>query len=204
LGNVNDLGYLNSLYWGILALKVLKNFYLRSGQTSLNGVRMFGELLSVNKSIESLALDNYKFPSLTNTSILVFGQYLFHNDTLKELYIWGNKIGCTSAELIAKVLMKNNSIQTIHIDGQIRDKGAYHLGEMLKKNSSLKNLNLIGNKITNIGARYILEGCKHNTTLKKLSLYENDLTEAISDDIIDMKKVNKSIDSIGYYCSNFD
>ena len=59
------------------------------------------------------------------------------------------------------------------IDNEIGDEGAIAIGEALKKNNTLKSLNLCYTGIGYQGTNYILDGLKKNITMKNLNLNSN-------------------------------
>lgn len=55
----------------------------------------------------------------------------------------------------------------------IGDEGAKHLAKIFTTNSTLKELNLVSNNITNVGFQALNESLKVNNSLEKLSLTFN-------------------------------
>ena len=75
-------------------------------------------------------------------------------------------------------LMFNTTLTELNLDrNNISDEGAIVIGEGLKINTTLIKLRLSMNKISDEGAIVIGEGLKINTTLIKLSLLINNISD---------------------------
>lgn len=78
---------------------------------------------------------------------------------LKSLRIMSSGVDDEGVQLLAGYLQKNPPLQKLLLElNNITDKGALNLGEALKINTNLKELNLMGNKsITNAGLKSLGE-----------------------------------------------
>ena len=97
---------------------------------------------------------------------------------MKELYFGANKLYNSGAVYIADALLINNTIIKIDLciflyklaSNSITDDGAEALGNMLKKNTTLKYLNLETNNIGPKGIAKLSEALQQNSTLEHLNL----------------------------------
>lgn len=77
---------------------------------------------------------------------------------------------------IALALTDNSMVKILNLtDNFLTDDACYHLGEMLKINSTLEELNMSGCKIKSSGAQRLLRGLARNWSLKILNLDKNEL-----------------------------
>ena len=60
-------------------------------------------------------------------------------------------------------------------DNNIRSEGGRSLGRMLRRNSSLTDLNLSLNRLEDEGGRLLIDGLRKNSTLQNLNLSSNSL-----------------------------
>ena len=93
---------------------------------------------------------------------------------LYRLTIRGNPIGGRGLLLLSKALITNSSLVKLdmsHCSLEISKENGPVLTEMLRKNKTLRDINLAGNsKISDLGVFFIAEGLKRNTVLEKLNI----------------------------------
>merc|ERR1712130_481603 len=104
------------------------------------------------------------------------------------------QLGDTDCVTIGEILKINTSLTEINIcSNEIGDKGAKSIAGALKTNTSLSDLALSNNKIGDEGAKAIGEGLKTNITLKELYLRRNNISDAGAKSIVEALKINKKL-----------
>jgi len=102
-------------------------------------------------------------------------QFYSGNDFL-SLFLDGNSIGDTGAELLANVLKKNHVLQHVSLSwNKISDVGAIKILEMLKENRALREVSLIENPISEPLLREIqaeLQGREYDE--EETEIFENE------------------------------
>ena len=95
-----------------------------------------------------------------------------YNRTLQELDLSGNTIGEEGAFIIANILAKNTAIKVLKLTRcAIPPKGVATMCKILEcTNKTLERLDLGANTVSSGGARYIGEMLKSNTTMVDLNL----------------------------------
>jgi len=97
--------------------------------------------------------------------------------SMRELVLTGNDIGFNGTSALARALMDNTTLETLHIqDNIIADYGAEELARMLNRNHTLRTLKLYGNGIGPKGCEALALALKCNTTLQTMRLFSNRVT----------------------------
>ena len=131
--------------------------------------------LSHNTSLEKLNMSGSNFSS---ENVLHLASVLRVNTRLKELDISVCNIQSSDSVHLAKALEENTTtqLQTLELgswrDNPIGSEGAVAFASMLKKNQSLKTLDLYDVSVGVDSALELIESLKHNTTLEELVLSE--------------------------------
>jgi hypothetical protein len=113
-----------------------------------------------------------------------------NNIPLKTLSLRYCKLGNEGVTEIAKILEKNTSVENLNIEGNfITDVGIKKLALALKTNKSLKYLDLKYNGINRKGAQSIAEALKINKTLESLDLGNNFIGDEGAEAIVDVMRV---------------
>ncbi len=100
-------------------------------------------------------------------------------NSLKILYLSGNKISDNGFKELGKALQVNNTLEELHISanhGSIH--GAEALAFALRKNTKLKVLKASANNFTENGCRALLSIFSENSTLEVLDISNNDVGDA--------------------------
>jgi hypothetical protein len=151
----------------------------------------------VNKQCTMLRLSDNR---ITSEGVLILTEALHNNTTLKELYIFNNRVDDKGVDSLARVLTKNNSTLKILNLGwnPITDDGVGYLADMLKTNRTLSTLLLPRTRISDQGVKLLANALmQHNTSLKMLSLDVNDLvTDSSVSFLIDMMNQNESLQKL--------
>jgi len=112
---------------------------------------------------------------LSDAELLAICDTLSELDHVQTLNLRDCQITCNGAYLLCQLLHKNKNIQVIDLRfNQIADLGAQALSEMLQiQSTKLKTLILHYNAITQKGAFHIAQGLKLNTSLEELDISHN-------------------------------
>jgi hypothetical protein len=96
-----------------------------------------------------------------------------------QLSLWGNEITSDGASILADGLYNNTTLEQLYLSNNyISDMGVYSLTKVLStNNSTLKILDLGTNGITDVGAQYLADMLKHNTALTRLVLSGNKISD---------------------------
>ena len=95
---------------------------------------------------------------------------------------------------IAEAIQVNTTLKNLDISGNnISDAGAAAISDSLTSNSSLAKLNISSNNITSEGAKKIAQAIQVNTILKKLDISSNNISDAGVAAISDSLKRNSSL-----------
>ena len=145
-------------------------------------------MLNVNKTLRVLNLNECE---LDTTVITHVAAGLAHNASLAELNIRENIYSITH---LFKALCNNTSPKKLDIShNDLRMEGSVALGEMLSCNKSMTELNLGWCYIPDAGLREIAKGLLQNTSLKKLDISGNKLGMEGSVALAEMLSCNKSL-----------
>ena len=118
--------------------------------------------LQANGSVTKLKL------RITDTGVQHFATMLTVNTTLQELDLSQSSITDNVVSHLSRALQHNSSVTHLMLscNKSITNTGAVALGEMLRVNKSLRELNLRGTSVGEEGATALIEGLQHNQVLK--------------------------------------
>lgn len=102
-------------------------------------------------------------------------------------------------EIVAKHVMEHKKCKVLVLHhNNITEKGALHLSEALKNNTSLEKLNIGYNKIGDRGVVHIVESLlMNNSTLAKLHLQSNSITKVGAGYLAKMLRINPTMRKLG-------
>ena len=212
-------GGLREIARGLLQNTSLKKLDISENNLGMEGSVALAEMLSCNKSLTELNLWSCDIPQ---AGLREIARGLLQNTSLKKLDISGNKLGmegsvaqaemlscnksltelylrlCSIPEAglreIARGLLQNTSLKKLDISGNKPGmEGSVALAGMLSCNKSLTELNLRSCDIPEGGLREIARGLLQNTSLKKLDISENNLGMEGSVALAEMLSCNKSL-----------
>ena len=118
------------------------------------------------------------FNKITEEGASYIAEVLGTTRALRKLYLWHNPIGDKGLQYIAEALTTNTSLIELNLQFcslRITEENGPTLTEMLQKNKTLRELNLSVNKDNQ--ASFIIECLKKNTTLKTLDLRHCSITD---------------------------
>jgi hypothetical protein len=90
---------------------------------------------------------------------------------LKSLYLWNCGIGDDEAVKVAAFIKVDESMEQVHLNGNIESRGAKAIADALKHNKTLCYLNLVGNQIGDQGAEAFIDALSHNVCITKLFVF---------------------------------
>ena len=192
--------------WGNDAVRILAGYMKRSESLSslhLNcsdigdaGATALAEVLRTNTTLNSLGLSDN--PGIGNPSVMSLCEALKVNTTLSSLDLSGTGISDAGVLSLVEVLKTNTSSLTSLLlsDIKISHQSIKSIAEVLRVNSTLKDLKFEGNKVGVGGTKLIAESLKANTTLKLLSLSRNNIKAKCGRLFSDSLKVNGTLESL--------
>ena len=149
------------------------------------GVTLLADALEQNQSVVQVSFENL---NISNSGAHAIGKCLVVNKYIVRLNLQYNSI---SAEGIkAEAVAKSMSTTAHQLFCTSRPFG---IGESLKINSTLKELNLNGNEIGSMGAESIGDALKSNTSLEILRLVRNGIGDTGAISLGDGLKENSSL-----------
>ena len=156
----------------------LQKLDLGSNQISDEGATALGQALMGNTTLQRLYLYKNKISDEGATALV---QAMKGNTTLRHLHLGDNEISDEGATALARLLHRMLSIyacgREITASGNsfVSDKGATALARALERNTTLQELWLCNNKISDEteGATALARALERNTTLQELWLPNN-------------------------------
>ena len=193
--------------WGNDAVRILAGYMKRSeslsslylsycGDFGDAGATALAEVLRISTTLNSLGLWNN--PGIGNPSVISLCEALKVNTTLSSLDLSGTGISDAGVLSLVEVLKTNTSSLTSLFlsDIKISHQSLKSIAEVLRVNSTLKDLKFEGNKVGVGGTKLIAESLKANTTLKLLSLSRNNIKAKCGRLFSDSLKVNGTLESL--------
>ena len=174
----------------------LSSFHLIASDIGDAGATALAEVLRTNTTLNSLGLSNN--PGIGNPSVISLCEALKVNTTLSSLDLSGTGISDAGVLSLVEVLKTNASSLTSLLlsDIKISHQSLKSIAEVLRVNSTLKDLKFKGNKVGVGGTKLIAESLKANTTLKLLSLSRNNIKAKCGRLFSDSLKVNGTLESL--------
>ncbi|CAF3315341.1 unnamed protein product [Rotaria socialis] len=134
---------------------------------------------------------------ITPQGAITIGKSLENNITLSQLFLTDIQIGDVGAEALARSLANgaNSSLKELSLNNNgITDDGAEQLANMLKHNRSLIKVWIIKNCIKDRGIQSLARDVTNNNTLQLLSLIWNQFkTSETVNVIIQMLEINQTL-----------
>lgn len=113
---------------------------------------------------------------------------------IEQLDLACNFIGNEGVRIVTQALKANTTVKEVDLSSnKIEEEGARIIGDLLKVNKTITRLDLSYNKIRN-GWLSIIEVLKDNTTLKELKLYKNEIGNEGMKAAGEALKVNRTLE----------
>jgi Ran GTPase-activating protein (RanGAP) involved in mRNA processing and transport len=133
---------------------------------------------------------------ITDAQCVTLANALRSNTSLQILYLNNNLIGDTGVTALAQAISTHPSLLFLELDGNVIGmNGGIVLGQMLKNNTILQQLSLVGfgNQIGDGGTIAIAQALQMNTALQTLDLYGNGIGDNGAIALAQMLSVNQSL-----------
>jgi len=155
-------------------------------------VQELSTMLTENSTLVDLSLIDI---SISDAGVHHLSTALYMNTSLHHLNLYCNNITDKGIEHLSTMLMKNNTLQKfVLLSCSISDKSIAHLSSALQHNTSTSLLNLCDNKdITDAGAVALSGMLKKNKTLKMLQLHQTSLGEEGAGALINSLEQNRTM-----------
>eukprot|EP01063_Lacrimia_lanifica_P024128 TRINITY_DN32091_c0_g1_i1.p1 TRINITY_DN32091_c0_g1~~TRINITY_DN32091_c0_g1_i1.p1 ORF type:complete len:706 (+),score=241.17 TRINITY_DN32091_c0_g1_i1:65-2182(+) len=153
----------------LLTLSLERNKLQKEGMAAL------GSALAVNKKLKTLNL-GWNRAKIVGAISLADG--LRQNNTLVNLNLAMNQIGPEGSFAIANSLSENSTLVSLNLQHNRVAESVVMIGEALRVNTSLKELNLESCSLTAENVVFFAKALAANTTLKSLNLSRNELGDA--------------------------
>ena len=101
-------------------------------------------------------------------------EILTNTNVLHKLNLKGNHVGNEGLKSLCEVMLSNTSLTELNLANcsiVVSEDNGPVLTEMLRRNNTLKVLDLSGNSVTESGCHYIATGLKDNASLRELHLF---------------------------------
>ena len=116
---------------------------------------------------------------------------------ISELFITYGNITERGATALAEMLKENRMLQQLNVsNNSIGDGGATALAEMLKENRTLQQLSVSDNSIGDGGATALAEMLKENRTLQQLYVSNNSIGDGGATALAEMLKENRTLQQL--------
>ena len=143
-------------------------------------VRGLCKCLNAQSKITSQLYLNLFSNDIHEEGIHHIAQLLQNTSVVRKLVLIGNPIGDGGLKRLCEALSTNTTLEELHLAYCSINSGPL-LGQLLSENTSLYNLNLQGNKITDW--RSIAAGLLKNRTLRELQMWDCGLTDKCVEDL---------------------
>jgi len=130
----------------------------------------------INK-YESHSKIDLSFRQLTDRDIDIVVQQAIIQKQCTVLLLNDNLITSEGATIIANALCNNTTLEELNLwNNQVSDSGVYSLSQALSVNNLvLRSIGLGQNGISDVGAQHLAEMLKTNTTITRLWLFHNEI-----------------------------
>ena len=136
--------------------------------------------------------------SINDEGIKILCEGIENNLHLKDLILYGNKLGEEGMKALCETLKKNNSVHKLDLsETEISETAMNHLSELLESNQShLAELYLPESKIEKNSKSIFLKSVIKNTTLEKINLQAVEFDEEEQKIIAEILKKNRTLKKI--------
>ena len=170
-----------------------QNFYINELDLSSNYIEdKEAERIADALKNSSLHILNLSDNSIGNSGVIALSDALKVNSFLRDLNLSDNSIGNSGIIALSDALKVNSSLRDLNLNGNflIEWQGMKALSEALIVNTELFYLHLAH---CDWSISYLADALKKNGTLKYLDLSENQISSAALKDLTDALKVNDSL-----------
>ena len=182
---------------------ILEELSMNNNEIMCAGAEMLGEALSSNSSLKKLWLQGCEMGCENcDSGMLAFSVALMLNNSLQELDLSDNNIGCSGVELIGKGLGSNKALVKLGLREctmgcENCGRGSRALSKALMTNATLEELDVSGSLLSLSGARDFAGMLAVNNTLKTLDLDRCGIAAKGSRAIVKAMEINASLEDLG-------
>ncbi len=161
------------------------------------GAHYITQVLRNSSIVQRLRL-GYGGGSIGESGLKSIAEALNTNSSLVALKLSDCSVKITeeSGPVLRDMLQRNSTLEVLHLSGndQVSDTGAFFIAESLKRNSSLRELNLGRCGIGDEGVKSLSDALVENDSLKRLDLDSNDgITERGLSALTECLKTNSGL-----------
>ena len=142
--------------------------------------------LLMNRSLQILDIS---YNNISDNGAIALSDCLKNKCTLQELYLSNNQITTKGAKKIGEAIQVNDTLQKLSVSNNALCDGILAIGDSLKYNKKMSDLNLSQCQVTIEGAKVIAKAIRVNTTLQKLDISHNNISD---DGVISISECLKS------------
>jgi len=119
---------------------------------------------------------------------------LAHNNKLEKLNLGGNNLQTSGVILIVKQLQNVSTLTELYInDNDITEDAAEDIAVALSSNTNMQVLNLDRNHLQSVGIKKLIKGLKNVITLSKLHIGSNNITKEAANDLATVLSQNTNL-----------
>jgi Ran GTPase-activating protein (RanGAP) involved in mRNA processing and transport len=181
---------------------VLEELSMNNNEIMCAGAEMLGEALSSNSSLKKLWVQGCEMGCENcDSGMLAFSVALKLNNTLQELDMSDNNIGCSGVELIGKGLASNKTLVKLGLRDctmgcESCGRGSRALSKGLMTNATLEKLDVSGSSLSLAGTRDFAGMLAVNSTLKMLDLDGCGIVAKGSRALVKAMEINASLEHL--------
>eukprot|EP00578_Thalassiosira_sp_NH16_P013116 CAMPEP_0181124652 /NCGR_PEP_ID=MMETSP1071-20121207/26602_1 /TAXON_ID=35127 /ORGANISM="Thalassiosira sp., Strain NH16" /LENGTH=962 /DNA_ID=CAMNT_0023209985 /DNA_START=207 /DNA_END=3095 /DNA_ORIENTATION=- len=125
------------------------------------------------------------------------------NRSLRQLFLKGNRMGDEGAAFLGDALRYNDVLEELDLtNNKIEGKGAWELADALKTNTTLRTITFCANRIDGFGAKSLADALRRNRTLKHLYLEDNLIDDGGGTRLMHAIRDNNVVEVIGLSGNN--
>ena len=168
---------IDSLLSALETNEVVHTLHLQSNRIGKDGASKIALFLTKTRSLSHLALDGNE---IGNSGTKELALALCRNETLEVLSLKSCGIGRLGAERFAQALQQNSTLIQLDLSGNVEmSSNAFELiGRGLKCNKALQKLHLSSCEVNDEGCSYLADALLENSTLTELGLEKNEISDS--------------------------
>lgn len=172
-------------------------------------VAMSAVLLTGSSRLKVLNLENPRIQTLQEDHTVHLGRMLRVDTNLSDIYLGKFRMRDDGVRQLVSFLLENKTLRFLDLRcNELGAEGAFHLGNLLRSDCQLVQLNLSGNRMgekgNTAGARAIAEALTSNRMLKHLDLNNNGLCGEALQLLGTAIEQNSTLQSIALFNSYWD
>ncbi|KAL4657419.1 nucleotide-binding oligomerization domain-containing protein 1-like [Arapaima gigas] len=159
----------------LVKYKVVQVLGLYKNHITDVGARLVAKIIEECPHLRIVKLGNNKITSVGGKYL---ASAIQKSRSIFDVGMWGNTIGDEGAKAFAQALRNHHSLTNLSLSANgITSEGGRSLAAALKENTSVHIFWLIDNHLTIKGAQHLAEALLHNSTLKEICMKGNLVSE---------------------------